>query len=150
MQMIGTEDDDIMLDAYGQPVAPTGIDIEIIEGDDCWKQDLKNEVLTEEGELFYEDEEEDDAYGFGMLDFLQEEHDVEDEEDNFLITEIRQRISAKLSKRKYIDSSTIQTEIFFEENRIKISTSFKRVDDETLYSMDINVEDTGKVEVIIE
>lgn len=149
MQMVGTEDDDIMLNPYGQPVSDMDIDVAIVAEEDCWIQDLKNEVLTEEGELFYEDEEEDDAYGFGMLDFLQQERDMEDEEDDFLITEIRQRISAKLSKRKYIDSSTVQTEVSYIESGIKIDTSFKRVDDETLYNMDIDIENTGDVEVVI-
>lgn len=150
MQMIEIEDDDIMLDPHGQPVTDMAIDLAVVTEDGCWKQDLKNEVLTEEGELFYEEEEGDDAYGFGMLDFLQQERDEEDEEDSFLITEIRQRISAKLSKRKYIDSSSIQTEVSFTENRIKIDTSFKRIDDETLYNMDINIENTREVEVVIE
>lgn len=150
MQMIGTEDSDIMLDPQGQPVAFGGVDIETVQDDECWKQDLRNEALTEEGELFYEDEEEDGAYGFGLLEFLQQECEEEDGEDGFLVTEIRQRISAKLSKREYIDSSSIQTEVSFTENSIKINTSFRRVDDEILYTMDVNMDDAGKVEVVIE
>lgn len=150
MQVIETEDSDIMLDASGQPVASSGMDLAVVENDDCWKQDLKNEVLTEEGELFYEDEEEDDAYGFGLLEFLQQERDEGEDEDSFLITEIRQRISAKLSKRKYIDASSIQTDVSFTEHEILISTSFRKVDDETLYAMDVNMDDAGKVEVVIE
>lgn len=150
MQMIDTDDEDIMLDAHGQPAADMDTDVAVATEDYCWKQDLINEALMEEGELFYEDEDEDDAYGFGLLDFLQEERDEEDDEESFLITEIRQRISAKLSKRKYIDSSSIQTEVSFTEDGIKISTSFRRVDDETLYTMDVNVENAGEVEVVVE
>lgn len=149
MQLMETEDSDIMLDAFGQPVASYGIDLAVIQDDNCWKQDLRNEVLTEEGELFYEDEEEDDAYGFGLLEFLQQERDEGEDEDSFLITEIRQRISAKLSKRKYIDASSIQTDVSFMEKGIMINTSFRRVDDETLYAMDVNMDDAGKVEVVI-
>ena len=57
MQMVTEEDDDLMLDADGQPTAGTDGQSELAEDDMCWLQDLKNEALTEEGELFYEDEE---------------------------------------------------------------------------------------------
>ena len=75
MQMVTEEDVDLMLDADGQPTAGTDGQSELAEDDMCWLQDLKNEALTEEGELFYEDEEGNGSYGFGMLDFGQEEFD---------------------------------------------------------------------------
>ena len=56
MQMVTEEDVDLMLDADGQPTAGTDGQSELAEDDMCWLQDLKNEALTEEGELFYEDE----------------------------------------------------------------------------------------------
>ena len=66
MQMVTEEDVDLMLDADGQPTAGTDGQSELAEDDMCWLQDLKNEALTEEGELFYEDEEGNGSYGFGM------------------------------------------------------------------------------------
>lgn len=67
MQITGENDVDIMLDEDGQPVSDGNGDAALVSNDDCWLQDIKNEALTEEGELFYEDEEGDESYGCCML-----------------------------------------------------------------------------------
>ena len=61
-------------------------DFKIVSGDACWEQDLRLEALTEPGELFYEDENGDEAYGFGLLDFSHAEN------DEFTQKEIEQRV----------------------------------------------------------
>lgn len=57
MQITGANDVDIMLDEDGQPVSDGNGDTALVSDDECWLQDIKNEAMTEEGELFYEDEE---------------------------------------------------------------------------------------------
>lgn len=143
MQIVDIEDEDIKLDENGQPVFADG-DFDTVSGDACWYQDLRNESLTEEGELFYEDEEDDEAYGFGMQDFIQSEDDDED----FLKTEIEQRIRAKLGKRRYIDGASVQINILSAgRNSITANISFKRLDDDTIYSLDADTsEDIAEVE----
>ena len=97
MQITGANDIDIMLDGDGQPVPDGNGDTSLVSDDECWLQDIRNEAVTEEGELFYEDEEGDGSYGWGLLDFMQGEY------DDFTRMEIQQRIRSKLSKRDYID-----------------------------------------------
>lgn len=139
-QMESPELDD-MLDVDGQPTAGTDGQSELAEDDMCWLQDLKNEALTEEGELFYEDEEGNGSYGFGMLDFGQEEF------DEFTKLEIQQRIRSKMSKRSYIDAASINIDVSFEGHSYKARVTFKRNDSNTVYG--ISIESDG-VEVIVE
>lgn len=86
MQITGANDVDIMLDEDGQPVSDGNGDTALVSDDECWLQDIKNEAMTEEGELFYEDEEGDASYGWSLLDFMQGEY------DDFTQMEIQQRI----------------------------------------------------------
>lgn len=74
MQITGANDVDIMLDEDGQPVSDGNGDTALVSDDECWLQDIKNEAMTEEGELFYEDEEGDASYGWSLLDFMQGEY----------------------------------------------------------------------------
>ena len=143
MLIIDIEDEDIKLDENGQPVFADG-DFDIVSGDDCWKQDLKIESLTDEGELFYEDEEDDEAYGFGMQEFIQ----ADDDDDGFLRMEIEQRIRAKLDKRSYIDGSSVQVNIeSIGRHGISATTTFNRLDDDTIQNLNIdNSEEDVEVE----
>lgn len=65
MRLTGTDDTDIALDQYGQPVVGEDGDVRLVSEEDCWIQDVWMEMLTEEGELLHEDEEGRWAYGFG-------------------------------------------------------------------------------------
>lgn len=129
MQIIGEHDSDIMMDENGQPVPDKG-DMDIVS-DDGWLQDLKNEALTEEGELFYEDEAGRGSYGWGLLDFFQAEA------DDFVILEIKQRIRSKMTKREYIDAASIKTEVDFDGHLFHVRISFRRNDGSREYSIDI-------------
>lgn len=140
MQIAGENDIDIMLDGYGQPVADDNGEAALVSGDMCWMQDIRNEALTDEGEIFYEDEDSDESYGFGLLDFQQQE------QDEFTEVEIQQRIRAKLSKRDYIDAASIQTSTEFDGKNYHIQVSFKKNDSNEEYNLDI---ETDGVEVIL-
>lgn len=141
MQIVGIDDEDIRLDGDGQPVFNGDGDFDTVTGDACWRQDLKNESITDESELFYEDEEDNEAYGFGMMDFIQ------DEADDFLKTEVEQRLRAKLEKREYIDGSSVEIEVAAGRGSVKADVTFRRQDDETIYSLHIDTtEDRVEVE----
>lgn len=135
------DDVDIMLDEDGQPVSDGNGDAALVSDEDCWLQDIKNEALTEEGELFYEDEEGDESYGWSLLDFMQGEY------DDFMQMEIQQRIRSKLSKREYIDAGSIQTVVKFDGHVYRIRVSFRRNDSNRSYNIDI---ESDGVEVIVE
>lgn len=99
------------------------------------------EEMTEEGELFYEDEEGDASYGWSLLDFMQGEY------DDFTQMEIQQRIRSKMSKRDYIDAGSIQTTVNFDGHIYHIRIAFRRTDSNSEYNIDI---ESNGVEVIVE
>ncbi len=140
MQRVAMDDIDIKIDENGQPVAGIDGDADLVSDDACWLQDLKNEAMTGDGELFYEHEEGDESYGFGLLDFLQGEF------DEFMKLEIQQRIRSKMSKRNYIDCGSIRTDVEFDGHTYNIKTIFKRTDSNVEYSL--NIQNNG-VEVTI-
>lgn len=140
MQIVGEYDTDIMMDEAGQPVAAEKGDADIVSEDACWLQDLKNEALTEEGELFYEDEDGRDSYGWGLLEFLQAEI------DEFCQLEIQQRIRSKLTKREYIDAASIKADIQYDGHQYRIRISFRRNDSSQEYNIDIECDG---VEVVV-
>lgn len=137
----GANDVDIMLDEDGQPVSDGNGDTALVSDDECWLQDIKNEAMTEEGELFYEDEEGDASYGWSLLDFMQGEY------DDFTQMEIQQRIRSKMSKRDYIDAGSIQTTVNFDGHIYHIRIAFRRTDSNSEYNIDI---ESNGVEVIVE
>lgn len=141
MQAVGEHDTDIMMGEKGQPVSNRKGDADIVSDDSCWLQDLKNEALTEEGELFYEDEEGRDSYGWGLLDFFQAEM------DEFTLLEIEQRIRSKMTKREYIDAASIKMEVDFDGHLYHVRISFRRNDSSREYNMDIR---SDSVEVVVE
>lgn len=140
MLIAGENDIDIMLDGNGQPVADESGEAALVSGDACWMQDIRNEALTEEGEVFYEDGDGDESYGFGLIDFMQQEY------DEFTEMEIQQRIRAKLSKREYIDAASIQASTGFDGKNHSIRVAFKKNGSNEEYNMDI---ETDGVEVVI-
>lgn len=140
MQIVGEHDTDIRMDKNGQPVSDRKGDVDIVSEDDCWLQDLKNEALTEAGELFYEDEEGNGCYGWGLLDFFQAEM------DEFRQLEIQQRIHSKMAKREYIDAASIKMDIRYDGHQYQIRVSFRRNDSSKEYNIDI---ESDGVEVVV-
>lgn len=133
MNIIGEKDIDIKIDENGQPVRSKTGDFQTVEGDDCWKQDLNLEAGTDEGELFYENEEGEAAYGFGMLDFMQAE------DDELTRLEVSQRVSSKLKKRTYLDEGKTKQEIDYKDGKyIDKVTIFKN---EKNFVLELNAEE---------
>lgn len=127
--MISLNSTDIRLDEKGQPMLVQTGEADLIEGVDCWFQDVKNEAITQEGELFY-----DTSYGWSMLDFTQMEHDELTE------LEIQNRIKEKLGKRIEVDERTISVEIKFDGRTYDIYIQFKFMNAETEYNLELSMD----------
>lgn len=135
MTIVGEDNTDIKLDANGQPVPDKNGDFATVSGDECWEQDLRLEAHTEEGELFYEDEDGDEAYGFGLLDFAHAEN------DEFTKTEIMQRVRGKLAKRTYLDLAKTTQEVTFCDGIYYDSVSISKNDSNDEYNMELSTEE---------
>lgn len=138
MTVVGENNTDIMLDVYGQPAADKNGDFATVSGDECWKQDLMLEAHTDEGELFYEDEDGDEAYGFGMTDFAHAEN------DEFTQTEIIQRVCGKLAKRTYLDQAKTVQDVSFENDVYTDRVSVSKNNSSDAYNVELS---TDEVEV---
>ena len=119
MILAGMESTDIKIGEDGQPETSSEGDFTLVSDVPCWLQDIRNEALTQEGELFYEEDAGAEAYGFSMHDFTQSER------DGFTEMEIEQRIREKLRKREGVDEGTLRTEVSFDGRNYHIKASFK-------------------------
>ena len=129
---------DIKMDETWQLTQAANGDAPTVSGIECILQDIKLEAVTQENEIFYDEE-----YGWSLLDFIQAE------EDSLTRTEIEQRIKSKLSKRDYNNSDSIEVLIIFSEVTLSISIAFKFIDEDETYTVDL-VLNRIKVEVINE
>lgn len=143
MNIVGEDNTDIMLDKNGQPVPDANGDFQTVSGDECWYQDLRLEAQTEEGELFYEDKDGDEAYGFGMLDFVH----AEDDDDGLTRMEIQQRVSGKLAKREYLDQGKTVQNLMFEDGMIIDDVTIAKQNSNDEYNIELS---TDEVEVVSE
>ena len=102
MRLTDISDTDIRLDQNGQPIPDNNGECVPCTGEQCWMQDIWIEMLTEESELLWEDEEGIQAYGFGLTDYLNAEINEAFNGD------FSARIISKLTKREYIDEGSIR------------------------------------------
>lgn len=135
MTIVGENNTDIRLDADGQPVPDKNGDFATVSGDECWEQDLRLEAATGEGELFYEDGDGDESYGFGMTDFVHAEN------DEFTQTEIMQRVRGKLAKRTYLDMAKTRQEITYSGGIYYARVSVSKNDSNDEYNMELSTEE---------
>lgn len=135
--MAGLYDTDIKLDKDWQLTPSANGDAPLLSNADCIIQDIKLEALSQEGELFY-----DNDWGWSLLDFMQ----VQD--DDLTRLEIEQRIRTKLSRREEIDNGTITITLEFDGDMISSIVSFKFINDSTQYNLDVAL-DRVKVEVVM-
>lgn len=139
MSRVDMNSTDIMLDDNGQPVANQYGDFETVIQKNCWIQDIHNEALTEEGELFYEEDNGTESYGFSLLDFVQAEH------DEFFESELVQRIKEKLSTRVDVDERTIIPIITTDGKNVNVKVRFKINGSDEEYNIEVG---TNEIEVI--
>ncbi len=134
MTITGEDNTDIMLDNNGQPATGKNGDFVTVSGDGCWMQDLRLETATEEGELFYEDEDGNEAYGFGLVDFVHAEN------DGFTQKEIEQRVNSKLSKRTYLDMAKTTQVVTYNNGIYYDNVSIAKNDSSDGYNLELSTE----------
>ena len=98
MELVGLDYADIRIDADGQPIASDNGDFSVVQDTECWLQDIRNEMVTAEGELFYEDQDDTESYGYSLVDFIHRQFDDDDDE----MAEIRERFKINLEKGKIL------------------------------------------------
>ena len=141
MELLGLDYADIQIDTDGQPIASDNGDFSVVQDTECWLQDIRNEMLTAEGELFYEDQDDTESYGYSLVDFIHRQFN-DDEMD-----EIRERFQGKLGKREDIDDGSIAINVEETEEKCNITVQFSKMDESQNYEMDI---DLNEVEVVID
>lgn len=129
-------DVDIKLDADWQLTPAANGDALLTTGVECTLQDIQCEALSQEGELFFDEE-----WGWSLLDFVQS---IDDELTRI---EIQQRIESKLAKRNEIDVESIEVFIDFMDDRLLIRVKFKLIDTSEQYELSLAI-DRVRVEVV--
>lgn len=131
-EMIG---EDILL-VDGDFVRALDGDFEVVTGFECLVQEIKNEVITEPGDLFY-----DEKYGYGLLKFMHAQG------DELTQLELTNRIQDKLSLNEFVDPNSIEVEVlFWNLERIKIIVKFEAMGEAV--ELEIDIADRVKVEVV--
>jgi hypothetical protein len=134
--MAGLKDTDIRLDNELQIAKAANGDAALVSDFECLQQDIQCEALTQEKEVFYDEE-----YGWSLLDFIQAE------DDELTRTEIKQRIITKLGKREEVDIETVIISISNQEDELLINVKFTCIGyQETELNLAL---DRVKVEVVI-
>jgi hypothetical protein len=130
--MTDLEQIDIKLDEEGQIIVATDGEVQLISNYDCFYQDIRNEAMTQEGDVFYAED-----YGWSMLDFAQVEH------DELVKIEIKQRVKEKLTTRDVISESSINAEVnYTNDGNIAVRIKFMFIDSNAEYSIDLNIDGT--------
>lgn len=127
---------DIRLDEDWQLTRAANGDAPLASGEEEFLQSIRLESMTQEGDLFY-----DPAYGWSLLDFL---HRTDEELTRI---EIQERIRDKMAKRPEVDISSLQTQVYFSDDELRIDILFRRTDGDETYQLGI-VLDRIRVEVI--
>jgi hypothetical protein len=126
---------DILLSDGNFVAAPNG-DLETISGLECFIQEIKHEMMTYPGDLFYDPE-----YGFGLLDFIHKKS------TDINKLELKQRIKTKLSTYEQINRDTIKIKIAqWKQDIINITITFKAY--ETKIILNLSITDRVNIEVI--
>lgn len=126
---------DISLDNNFQPIVAAG-DFELTSEKDGLIQIIRLEAFTQEGELFYDKE-----YGWSLYDFIHVNH------DELVKVEIYQRCKTKMSKYEFVNQESIDININFADDGIKISVGFKLLNYDEYISLTINLLDRVEIEV---
>lgn len=121
-------------DGFELTAAATG-DAPVTDELEGFLQNLKVEALTQEGELFYDEE-----FGWSLLDFAQ----AEETELNRI--ELDGRIKKKMSAHEEILSDSVDVEQVWTDERLMIRVRFKMTD-ESEHDLTVSLD---RVKVVIE
>lgn len=115
---------DILLNIEGQPVTVAGVDFSIVSGRNELLQEIKNEAITQEGDLFY-----DSTYGWSLLDF---KNTIIGDLDRL---QIEQRIKTKMQKYNEVNLETVEINVYKEkefQDILQISITFTTKSDDEI------------------
>jgi hypothetical protein len=130
---------DIKLDSNWQLTPAANGDMLTVTDFDLLLQDISLEAMSQERELFYDEE-----WGWSLIDFMQSQL------DELTKLEIEQRIKIKMGRRQEVDSSNIKIDFepYAEQENVLIKVLFRFLDSSQDYSLGV-VLDRVKVEVVI-
>lgn len=137
--MTGLNDTDIRLDDELALTQATDGDAPLCSGFDCLYQNIVLEALTQPGDLFY-----DETFGWGLYDFIQSEGD-----DELTQLEIAQRARVGLQKREVIVPESIDVNIEFSDDVIRLLCSFQLIGEEEARTLNVVI-GAVSVEVVTE
>lgn len=92
-------------------------DFELVDGDDCLLQDIRNKLYTDIGALFY-----DPSYGAKVLRYIHASKD----EITFL--KLKQMISIALKQDNRINENSLKISVDTKDGKLIISIDFKTVE----------------------
>ena len=113
--------EDIRVDDDWQVTRAADGDAPTVSGTEEFLQSVRLEAMTQEGDLFYDPE-----YGWSLLDFI---HSTDSE---LVRTAIRERVRGKMAKTD-VDISSLQVEVEFWEDALRLGILFKRKDRDDQY-----------------
>lgn len=96
-------------------------DIAIITEEECLLQDIRNQLYTEKGALFY-----DEFYGSGLLNFIHRNVDLA------CLSELKQVVKVIIANDSRVDENSIVIETTTIDNGVKISVVFSTVNGQKL------------------
>lgn len=134
--MTGLHDSDILLDDQWQLTQAKDGDAPLCSDLDCLYQNIALEALTQPGDLFY-----DSSFGWGLYEFIQSE------DDELTRLEIAQRAKTALAKREAILPETIQADVSFDDDVIRLRCSWQFAEEAGTRELDVII-DAVSVEVI--
>ena len=124
--MTGLNDTDIRLNSEWQLTQATDGDAPLCSGLECLYQNIVLEALTQPGDVFYDAE-----FGWGLYDFIQSE------DTELTRLEITQRVRLKLQMREVILPESININVDFDDDVIRLLCSFRFTGEDA--NRDLNV-----------
>lgn len=125
---------DIILDGEFQPV--TKSDFELTTEKEGLLQIIKVEAVTQKGELFY-----DEDYGWSLYDFVKVSY------DELTQAEIIQRCNTQMSNYEFVNQDTVEVDLNFKDDVLKIVIQFKLLGYDEYYRLTIGLLDRVEIEV---
>lgn len=136
--MTGLHDTDIRLNEEWQLTQAADGDAPLCSGLDCLYQNIILEAITQPGDLFYDPE-----FGWGLYDFIQSE------DSELTRLEITQRAKVGLLKREVILADSIEINVDFNDDTLRLRCSFQFDGESTAREFTIMI-DSVSVEVLEE
>lgn len=96
-------------------------DVDLVSGNDCLIQDIRNKLLTYFGTLFY-----DKKYGSGLLKYIQAE------KNDITLRQIKQDIRITLKEDERIDPNSIKVSFDTSSEKLVIMIDFRIIEGENL------------------